>query len=652
MERKDKILILDSNSQKVNALIEILNVHYLTFSAFNKTEALRYIEDTEIDLIITSSNLDILDEKIIHSELLQNVHIPILLIVDEHKKNIISGNLLIEYLFTPFTKKELLNRVEIILKKFHEMKNLTVFYLAQTIEEIGDINTKALYNEIEKINLALKESEIKYKTLFTEAPEGVLIMDELTGRIIDINRAALELFGKDKEEMFNYSYNDLFKNAENPDKIAETVLQNKSKTMSYNAYAIHKTGKEIPVSISTRIIIIDGTICQQVIVSDISEQVAVENKLREAKNKAEELNKLKTNLLQNVSHELRTPLIVIMGYTQILLDEIKDDSLLEMIQTINNSGNRLTDTIQLLIDYSVIEKREVTLYEKEIRPNIIVDELLSYFLPIVESKDLEIDVNYISKNYISIDHKMIKQALKNIINNSIKFTLQGKIIITIDNAIEDEKDYVKISVEDTGIGISQEKMEFIFEEFRQGSEGASRSYEGTGLGLTVTKKMVEMNRGKIKIFSEQNKGTRVDLLFPAYNSDFEIKQLEKIFSERRRIAKETVLYYENNYHAGNIVNRMLDGIANIDIVFIKENIYEIIKNDKYEKVIINLSLIDVAESIGLVRTLREQKSNYSFKIICIINSQETYHRELLIHNGASYVLSKPINKQELLNCFI
>lgn len=652
MERKDKILILDSNSQKINALVDTLKGHYLTISTFTKEEAIKYIEEIEIDLIITSSTIEILNEKIIHSELLQNVHIPILLIVDENQKNMITGNLLIEYLFTPFTKKELLNRVEIIIKKFHEMKNLTVFYLAQTIEEIGDINTKALYNEIEKINLALKESEIKYKTLFTEAPEGVLIMDELTGRLIDINKAALDLFGKDKNEVFGYTHSDLFKNVDNPDKITESVLKNKNKTMSYNAFAIHKSGKEIPVSISTRIIIIDGSICQQVIVSDISEQVAVENKLREAKNKAEELNKLKTNLLQNVSHELRTPLIVIMGYTQILLDEIKDEFLLEMIQTINNSGNRLTDTIQLLIDYSVIEKREVTLYEKEIRPNVIVDELLSYFLPIAENKDLELDVNYLCKNYISIDHKMIKQALKNIINNSIKFTLKGKISIIIDNTVEDEKDYVRISVEDTGIGISQEKMDYIFEEFRQGSEGASRSYEGTGLGLTVTKKMVEMNRGKIKIFSELNKGTRVELLFPSYNSDLEIKQLEKIFNDRRKIEKETVLYYENNYHAGNIVNRMLDGIVNIELVSVKENLFEILKMSLHEKVIINLSLIDVAESIGLVRSIREKKSNYSFKIICIINSQETYHRELLIHNGASFVLSKPINKQELINCFM
>ena len=232
----------------------------------------------------------------------------------------------------------------------------------------------------------------------------------------------------------------------------------------------------------------------------------------------EEAKKLKSVFLDNMSHELRTPITVILGYAGILYEEIEDPDLKEMAEIILKSSNRLTESLNLLLDQSDVDSRrlKVELEQKNLKD--IITEIFNVYKPVVEDKGLEFNFSADVENSLcNIDSKMINKVMTNLLNNAIKFTEQGRISIKLFSDQLNELPALAIEIKDTGIGIPEEKKSLIFEAFRQVSEGMNRLYQGTGLGLSVTKKFVEIMEGEITVVSEVNKGTTFLLKFPLIN---------------------------------------------------------------------------------------------------------------------------------------
>ena len=233
-----------------------------------------------------------------------------------------------------------------------------------------------------------------------------------------------------------------------------------------------------------------------------------------------EMRELQATFLDNMSHELRTPITVILGYAGILADELEDPELKEMAEIVLKSSNRLTESLNLLLDQSAIQSDSLQVELEEVELSQIIENSTKVYEPVAEDKNLKLEfINDYGNVKCKIDRKMLDKVMDNLLSNAIKYTKTGSITVKLESYDENGISYAKIDVSDTGIGIEENKQSLVFEAFRQVSEGMNRLYQGTGLGLSVTKKFVELMNGKISVSSKLNEGTTFTVLFPVFNQN-------------------------------------------------------------------------------------------------------------------------------------
>ena len=248
---------------------------------------------------------------------------------------------------------------------------------------------------------------------------------------------------------------------------------------------------------------------------EITEHKKTEEALSVALDNAEIANKAKSVFLANMSHELRTPLVGILGYSDLLQSILEDEEAQEMAEGINRTGKRLLNTLSLVLDLARVESDMVEVNIKEIDLIERITDTYKNFKGLAERKKLRLNLNLHADKYIySIDEGMFNVIIENLINNAIKFTKEGEIIVTSNVEYMEDKPKLIIKVIDSGIGIKQNDIPLIFKEFKQLSEGFTKDFQGSGLGLAITKKYIDLLGGEIKVESEFGKGTTFKLIFP------------------------------------------------------------------------------------------------------------------------------------------
>jgi PAS domain S-box-containing protein len=234
-----------------------------------------------------------------------------------------------------------------------------------------------------------------------------------------------------------------------------------------------------------------------------------------AKDRAEEANRVKSTFLANMSHEIRTPLNGILGFAELLQTESKDPLVQKYADIILSSGNRLLYTLSQILDLSRVESGQLELVIEPVKVNRVIDDVIFLFSPNAKKKGLFIERQHGGPGMIlRLDDQLFRNSLTNLISNALKFTNQGGITISTSIEISNGKRYGIIRVADTGIGIPEKFFDSIFEDFKQVSEGVKRNYEGTGLGLSLTKKFVQLSGGDIKVESMPGFGATFILSFP------------------------------------------------------------------------------------------------------------------------------------------
>lgn len=251
------------------------------------------------------------------------------------------------------------------------------------------------------------------------------------------------------------------------------------------------------------------------VIWDITERIEIENELIQAKKKAEESDKLKTIFLANMSHELRTPLNAIIGFASLLATESYTfDKFKDYVQVILKNSNDLNQIISTILDISVIESGKLTLVQETVDINDLLKELIDiHKLQAFNLGKGQIVFKTNLTNHpvlIQADTLRLKQVLNNLIGNAVKFTNEGQIEIQY----EIKEKWIDFVVIDTGIGISYENQETIFERFKQIDEGFSRNYGGPGLGLTISRSLVELMGGKIWLESTLGIGSKFYFSIP------------------------------------------------------------------------------------------------------------------------------------------
>lgn len=290
--------------------------------------------------------------------------------------------------------------------------------------------------------------------------------------------------------------------------------------------------------------------------------------------KAVELSKVKSQFLASMSHELRTPLISILGLTELLIkDEMTNNKAKERLGIVFRNGKKLLSMITNILEFSKLESGRIELKKDNFLLSDLLEEVKQNIEPIANEKKLKFTIqNPIGKNFlINTDKSKIEQILNNLLTNAVKFTEKGEVRLAVD--LENDNG-LKICVADTGIGISEENIQDIFSEFRQLDGSISRKYGGAGLGLTITKRYVEMLGGNLSVKSEINKGTEFtfsikDIVLDVIETQG--NQFLSLENDKNNLTNQSILIYCSNLDTKKFLTDYLHSYNYNIIPFVFDN---------------------------------------------------------------------------------
>jgi PAS domain S-box-containing protein len=386
---------------------------------------------------------------------------------------------------------------------------------------------------------ALIESEKNFRLLFENAPFGIYTATP-EGKILEINNEALKIMGSPSAEATkNINILTFPPLIENGYSSAFRECIKKGEKINFERRYVSKWGKDavissqlIPLKDKTGEIVKIYTVMQDISARKQAEQRLKEQneeysklvyeyqnqnkKLIEAKLKADESNRLKSEFLTNMSHEIRTPMNAIIGFSEVLQMQLNDEKYLSYVDKIMSSGNNLLGLINDILDLSKMEAKQIEIKPDKVKVRKIFDEVALIFSGISKQKQIPIHLNINEKlpKYIYTDAFRLKQILMNLVSNALKFTEKGQVFINSYVQPADNQqlmDFV-IEVSDTGIGIPDEEFQTIFQSFSRIAQD-DRLYGGTGLGLAITRQLVELMNGSISVKSQIGKGSTFTIIF-------------------------------------------------------------------------------------------------------------------------------------------
>ena len=394
-----------------------------------------------------------------------------------------------------------------------------------------------------------KESEKQLRSMsrvFMEAADPILIED-LDGCVIEMNQEVERAYGWSREELLGMPIRTLVPE-DRHDQALELLALCKAGEDVRNIEGVRqtKTGEEVPVLLTLSLLRDDSDypIGISSIAKDISVQKAAERellvyrdhleetvarrtaelevanaKLGDAKRSADSANTAKSAFLANMSHELRTPMNAIIGYSEMLMEEAEEmelDGFSQDLKRIHGAGTHLLALINDVLDLSKVEAGKMELFLESFDLSQLIDDVASTVDSLVQKKNNHLEVERSGElGIVKADLTKLRQILFNLISNAAKFTEDGRITLWVARSNGADGDWVTFEVSDTGIGIPDDKIESIFEEFAQADASTTRDYGGTGLGLAITKRFCEMMGGTITAESSPGRGSTFTIRLPA-----------------------------------------------------------------------------------------------------------------------------------------
>ncbi|MCG8685241.1 MAG: PAS domain S-box protein [Desulfobacterales bacterium] len=410
--------------------------------------------------------------------------------------------------------------------------------------------------------------------------------------------------------------------------------------------------------------------------SDISELKKVEEELRNhkehleelvenrtselmiAKEEADKANRAKSEFLANMSHEIRTPLNAVTGFSELLSSMVTDEKQKSYLEAIKSSGKSLLQLINDILDLSKIEAGKLDIQKRPVNLKILLNEIRQIFKLEVDKKKIgfKVEIDDALPGLVLLDEIRVRQVLVNLIGNAVKFTEQGHIKLSVKKGQTSERaDYFDliIWVEDTGLGISEGNMDLIFDSFKQQKDQDVSKFGGTGLGLTICKRLVEMMDGRIGVESKLDEGTKFII---------EIKDAQAVYTDDEEPILEAsgISHEEVVFKKGKVL--IVDDIGSnkrlLEELLVKVNIDVLTADNGKESITVSKAfmpdvvLMDIRMPVmnGIEATgiIKNNKETQNIPIIAVTASSSTLEESDLLNKGFDGFLSKPIKIEELL----
>ncbi|MBV6512264.1 MAG: Sensor histidine kinase RcsC [Ignavibacteriaceae bacterium] len=490
----------------------------------------------------------------------------------------------------------------------------------------------------------IAESETRYRSLFDSSPVGILLYDKnLT--VISANKKFCEITKIPPQKITSLSLHTL------EDQKVLTVISNTLKGIEgeyEGLYTSVNSGARFFMKLQTTPLReANGSVAAGIaIVEDITQKVQAEQDLVKAKAHAEQISRLKSAFLTNMSHELRTPMNGILGFAQIIREEASSPEQKEMSESIIKSGVRLMTTLNSILDLALLESGEVVVNKKRIVLQDIVRMVTDKYYDIALDQGLSLSMSAGSDILdVLADEKLLSQAISHLLDNAIKFTKSGGVEISLEVVSASR---AAIYIKDTGMGIPQEHLELIFQDFRQVSEGYSRHFEGTGLGLSIVQRMLALIDCEIEAESVVGQGTTFIIKLPLLSVEEANDHDEKQEAGEDNSGKLKILLVEDNMINAEIVNRALRNQYLIDTAKTGSEAVKLVRKRNYELVLMDIHLGMGMNGIDVKEEIRRLPEYETVPIIAITGYVGEHEREILLTGGFDFFLSKPFKKDQLL----
>jgi len=529
--------------------------------------------------------------------------------------------------------------------------------LPSTVKQVLEhIQTK---NNLLKSQKELEQSEVRYRLLAENANDLIDKKNE-AAVFTYVSPVCRILLGYSENDLINKSF---FSFVHPDDEKAvvdyhENLIHNNGKSII--KYRFHnKFGQYIWFETNTKVIRKQETdeVIELVCISrDITEQIYTDNLLKE-KEAADLANKAKSEFLANMSHEIRNPMGAIIGMTNTLLKTELTTDQIKYINSIKISSSNLMNLINDILDFSKIEAKHIEVSNNDFNIKDIIEEIIIMYESQAADKNLKLYYEIESDVHLALngDSFKLKQIITNLINNAIKFTEKGEIKIHISQTYTSKRAVgIKIKVSDTGIGIKKENFGKLFKLFSQIDSSPSKKYTGTGLGLTIVKRLTELLSGSIDFESEFGKGTIFFVQIPFNKSDKANISYEDLWEETKpkvNLGNIKILLAEDD----GINQLYLKGFLQsfnwvVDTSYNGEQALEKFKKNHYDIILMDgqMPQMDGFETTQIIRKLEKENNLYPTPIIAITGYAVTGDKERFLMSGMDDYITKPINENKLI----
>lgn len=499
---------------------------------------------------------------------------------------------------------------------------------------------------------------ILFQTAMEQSSDAMVLLQvaqetDTLPHILYINRACTGITGYTIEHSIGQPLHTVLHN--NNDTVIAEALQKSirdKETLSGESVITHNNGSALPVEWSITPLHTsdhDDTITHATcIFRDITERKQAETDLLAAKERAEEMNKLKTALLSTMNHEFRTPMNGILGFSDILEKEMDNEEHKLFAHMIHNSAERLMKTLTNVIALARIAANSTPVHVVPVDLKAEVEEILHRFRGVAREKGLKLYFDSISSDVTAItDASLLREMITDLLNNAFKFTHKGSVTVQVFTDTYQDTYCAATRIIDTGIGISPGFLPRIFDEFTQESSGVSRSYEGTGLGLTLVRRFLDLVGGDITVESEPGRGSIFTVYLPLQHNTTEAEH--NIQPHESLPQNLSVLFFRSPMESSHLlIHYYLSPLMQLTIAHDQEETLHYAHQEHYHLLLIDTIHQHLQDIPTLLHNIRSIPGHKTIPVIALTDYTTDRERQYLVEAGCTMLLSKPFSRHLLL----